>query len=157
MQYFNPIAVAHLAHALGSIILVGSLLFAQTVYLPSVAEVSNASTRMQLRLEALRLSLHGAWLGVLLVYGSGLWGISSADLFKLPAHVAWMTGLSVPLLLLLMVGQLVLLPEARHAMDINQVKAAHRWYLWLRALLLVTLLLALATLLLGASGAALLQ
>lgn len=154
MQSFNLIALGYAVHTLGSIILVGSLLFVEIAYLPPVADVRNSNTRMKLRLEVLGLALRWAWLGVLLIYSSGLWGISGTNLSTLPPYVAWMTGLSVPLLLLLLVGQLVLLPEARHALGVKQIKAAHRWYLWLRALMLAALVLALGTLLLGASGAA---
>ncbi len=154
----QQIIVAVLAHNLGSIVLVGSLVFMQTVYLPAVSDVRTPTARMRLRLDAMALCFRWLWLGVLLIVGSGLWALFAVlDSSALPVHVVWKTGLSVLLLLLLAIGQLVLLDGAQHAMEDTRLRDARRLYGWLYGVLLAALVVALAAMLLGVSGAVLVR
>lgn len=156
MSQTQQIIVAVLAHNLGSIILVGSLLFMQIAYLPGVSDVRTATARMHLRLDGIALCLRWVWLGVLIIYGSGLWAaLALLDLSQWPVHVVWMTALSVLLLILLVIAQLGPQRAARLAMQGKRVRDARRLYGRLRALLLAALVVAAGAMLLGVSGAVL--
>jgi len=151
----QQIIVAVLAHNLGSIILIGSLLFIQIAYLPAVSDVRSATAHMHLRLDGVALCLRWLWLGVLLIYGSGLWAVLALlDQSPWPVHVVWMTALSVLLLILLVIAQLGLLRPARLAMQRKRIRNARQLYGRLRAPLLAALVVD-AAMLLGVSGAVL--
>ena len=156
MSPLQQLTLAVVAHNLGSIILVGSFLFLYLAYLPAVADVRTPVARMRLRLDGIALCFRWSWLGVLLVYSSGIWAaFVLLNPRAMPLHVIWMTVLSGLLLVLLAVADLGLLRLARGAMKRNEVRAARQLYGWLYGLALAVLLVAVCALLLGVSGAVL--
>jgi uncharacterized membrane protein len=150
------VILAVLAHNLGSILLIGSLVFLQAAYLPAVAEVSGSSVRMSLRMDVLACCFRWVWVGIALIYLSGGWAVVAwLDLLSLPIHIAWTLGLSLLLLALLVWAHIGLYWSAEYAMKEQRIKSARRTFGRLNWVLRAALLVALINLLLGASGAVL--
>lgn len=142
MQFLSPLTVALTLHLLGSAILIGSLLYVQLVSLPAIAQLRGGKRRFQLRVRVLARTYTGLWAGAVLLLLNILFLSSGSGFKKIPDVVVATYNLFPILLLLLFLGQEVFLSEIKYEIESQRIKLARRWYLRLRATLLLTSLVA---------------
>jgi len=148
-----PVLVALLAHHLGSIILVGSLLFPRAVALPAGALVRRPQARLKLRLAAIRLSLRWVWAGIALLYGTAAWAVVVLiGPTALSLHLIWKLSLSLALLVLLPWVHMGLFWSVEQAMAEDHFTTARALYTRLDWALRLCLALAVTAMLLGVLG-----
>lgn len=147
--------VIAILHQVGLLVLLGSLFFALTAMLPSIAEVRSPRIRLALRHDMYRRLFRWGWLGLLL-----LWGTSFAHLFvgghaEWPGYVMLMALLSALFMFLYLFAQFALQFQAMVALEEgNSERAA--WLLhWLRRVLGIALVVAVLVAVLDVAGPAL--
>jgi len=145
-------AIVHALHQIGVLIWIGSLFFVRLVLLPATGTAKDPMVRMRLRLRAYRRMFHWGWLGMLLVWGSGVWGLKVIGLSALPIHVQAMAALAAVMVLLHLVGYFAFFLNMEVAVEEERLVHAAKNNYWMRKLLWLILILGLAAAFLGASG-----
>lgn len=153
MSGFTPDAIAHAVHQIGVLIWIGSLFFVRLVLLPATGTAKSPMIRMRLRLDAYRHMFRWGWVGLVLVWGSGLWGLKILDLAALPLHVQIMVAMAAAMVLLHLLGYFAFFLNMDIAVDEERLIRAAKNNFWMRKLLWVNLVLGLGAAFLGASGA----
>jgi uncharacterized membrane protein len=144
-------AIATAAHQVGVLIWVGGLFFTRLVWLPATATLKAPMERMRLRFEAYKRLFLSGWVGMLLVWGSGLWRAGSLEVATLPIHVQVMAGAALAMVLLYLIAFLALYLNLGVAIEEDRLIRAARNNFWLRKLIWANLILGLAAAVAGAA------
>ena len=153
MSGVTPEAIVHALHQIGVLIWVGSLFFVRLILLPATGTAKAPMARMRLRLGVYKQMFRWGWLGVLLVWGSGIWGLKALELAALPIHVQVMVGIAAVMVLLHLIGYFAFFLNMDIAVEEARLIRAAKNNYWMRKLLWLYLGLGLSAAILGASGA----
>jgi uncharacterized membrane protein len=153
MSGVSPEAIVHAVHQIGAIVWIGSLFFVRLVLLPSTGALKRPMSRMRVRLQAYKRLFRWGWVGLLIVWGSGLWSLKIMEPAMLPTHVLMMAGMAAAMVLLHLVGFFAFYLNMAAAVEEDRLIRAAKNNYWMRKLIWINLLLGLAATVLGASGA----
>lgn len=153
MPGLSPETLAQAIHQIGVLIWLGSLFFVRLVVLPATKSEKDPLIRMRFRIEAYRHMFRSGWVGLLLVWGSGLWrlGIPNPSQLPLQVQVRVMGGAAVSMVVLQLFGYLRLFLNMELAVDEERLVWAAMNNFWMRKLIWLSLALGLAATIAGAS------
>ena len=152
MPAISPDTIVQALHQIGVLMWVGSLFFVRLVVLPASKKEKNPMIRMAFRMEAYRHLFRWGTLGLLLIWGSGLWRLGIPDLSQMPLSIQIMTGAAAATLALHLLGYLALYLNMEIAVDEERLIRSAMNNFWLRKLIWANLFLGLAAAIAGSLG-----
>jgi len=148
-----PAAVA-VAHEIGSLLLVGSMFLVLAVLMPAIERVRSPRQRLWLRRGVYGRMFVWAWIGLLLLWSTG---IAELVLYKgamLPAHVLVMAVLSLLFTVVFLFAQFGLHIKALLVLEDGNSERARYLVHRLRPVLTLALVIAVAVAMLDVAGSA---
>jgi uncharacterized membrane protein len=144
-------AVLAVIREAGALLLVGSMFLVLAVLMPAVERVRSPRQRMALRRGIYGRMFAWAWIGLLLLWSTGIAELA-LDQAPLPGHVVLMAALSLLFLLVFLIAQFGL--HFRALMVLDDGNSEHARYLLhrLRPILILALIIAVVVTVLDVSG-----
>lgn len=145
-------AIVAVAHELGSLILIGSMFLVLAVLMPAIERVRSPRQRLRLRRGVYGRMFLWAWIGLLLLWGTGVAELMLHADGDLPAHLVLMGVLSLLFMLVFLFAQFGLHVKALVVLEDGNSEHARYLLHRLRPILMLALILAIAVAVLDVSG-----